>query len=605
MQEELIQLLPGWAFCHFASKNYINPMQKFFTCLLAIAFFSAKMAAQCTPQLLDCPASPVTFCDNSLNASDYWNETYWWDGANQSHDLAEAETNLAISFRDTCASGYTVHCQLFLDLDNDGVLETVVDSDDFPEAGVVHYGNVINFGSPRRFDERPVPADQKWLFALQTAQNGDTTTTSLRWNTAAAPGVFALPQLPLVSYKMHWEVRDNASVVKQCTFDFVVKDCESPEIQCISGLSVNIMPTHFVQLWATDFLWYVNDNNTSQPNLRLGIRKAGTGTGFPVNPDGTPTASVNFTCNELGPQLVELWAIDLTGNAEYCQTSVLVQDNQGNCNGFGGKVQACSVLQCTGDAISDELTYQLKFTDAGQEQEQYYLGNCAQIGQNLPTNIPITIKPLDGENATGVGTQDLVVISKHIAGIDTLNTPYQWVSADANGDGVINNQDVVKCRAHILGIQPLTHAWRFVEKSYVFPWPGNPLATPFPESVTVNLDGNTVPLVEFYAIPICDVSCGNVVGFFELDPENQHLIGDPQPNPTFGGTQLPLRLVTGETVQFEMTDASGRLVLRSAVSLPEGPAMLDIPAEAMAMPGLYFWRATVGGVVASGKISRL
>jgi hypothetical protein len=38
---------------------------------------------------------------------------------------------------------------------------------------------------------------------------------------------------------------------------------------------------------------------------------------------------VTFTCDELGTQLVELWSIDLAGNADYCETYVIVQDNMG------------------------------------------------------------------------------------------------------------------------------------------------------------------------------------------------------------------------------------------------------------------------------------
>jgi hypothetical protein len=40
---------------------------------------------------------------------------------------------------------------------------------------------------------------------------------------------------------------------------------------------------------------------------------------------------VTFDCTELGTQCVELWAIDAAGNADYCETYVIVQDNLGNC----------------------------------------------------------------------------------------------------------------------------------------------------------------------------------------------------------------------------------------------------------------------------------
>ena len=235
------------------------------------------------------------------------------------------------------------------------------------------------------------------------------------------------------------------------------------------------------------------------------------------------------------------------------------------------------------------------------------MSNCELIGQNIPINTSVTITPNgDVIQNSYIGTHDLVILAKHISHEDTLDNPYQWVAADANLDGVITNADIVTCRAHILGIALLPKLWRFVEKSYVFPWPGNPLGTPFPESATITTLDSASVKVEFYAIPICDVSCGNVVGFFELEPENGHLIGTPQPNPTREGAMLPLQLIREETILFELLDASGRLVFGNRVTLPAGDAMWDIPAYAMPTTGLYFWRCLLSfcSVERSSGVSR-
>ncbi|MCK6695846.1 MAG: hypothetical protein L6Q97_27535, partial [Thermoanaerobaculia bacterium] len=83
---------------------------------------------------------------------------------------------------------------------------------------------------------------------------------------------------------------------------------------------------------------YTEDNCTPSGQLVTAIRRSGTGTGFPLNPDGTPQKSVTFTCDDLGTQLVELWSIDKAGNADYCETYVIVQDNMGICSGNSGTV---------------------------------------------------------------------------------------------------------------------------------------------------------------------------------------------------------------------------------------------------------------------------
>ncbi|MFN8303107.1 MAG: hypothetical protein U0U46_11480 [Saprospiraceae bacterium] len=37
----------------------------------------------------NCPASPVEFCDLTVNNPQLWNEMYWWDGVIGQHDLCE------------------------------------------------------------------------------------------------------------------------------------------------------------------------------------------------------------------------------------------------------------------------------------------------------------------------------------------------------------------------------------------------------------------------------------------------------------------------------------------------------------------------------------
>ena len=48
---------------------------------------------------------------------------------------------------------------------------------------------------------------------------------------------------------------------------------------------------------------------------------------------------------KLGTQCVELWAIDAAGNADYCETYVIIQDNLGNCCGAGSTVNVSGALK--------------------------------------------------------------------------------------------------------------------------------------------------------------------------------------------------------------------------------------------------------------------
>ncbi len=112
----------------------------------------------------------------TANRGDLWNEIYWWDNGLQIHDLCEEPTDLCITGTDACSgSNINIEYLLFLDLDGNGSMETVINS---VNTGIAGYGwNNVPFdngsnpnftgGTPRAFDERPVPNNQKWGFAIQ------------------------------------------------------------------------------------------------------------------------------------------------------------------------------------------------------------------------------------------------------------------------------------------------------------------------------------------------------------------------------------------------------------------------------------------------------
>lgn len=121
-----------------------------------------------------------------------------------------------------------------------------------------------------------------------------------------------------------------------------------------------------------------------------------------------------------------------------------------------------------------------------------------------------TITPYKNTNPlNGVTTLDLALITKHILGLDSLDTPYKIIAANANGDLSVTTFDVVTLRKLILGIidtLPVT-SWRFVDKNYTFPDPSNPFVPAFPTSATIpNVGTNSNHLANFVAIKVGDVN---------------------------------------------------------------------------------------------------
>jgi hypothetical protein len=470
--------------------------------------------------LVQCPASPVEICDLTANDPLFWNESYWYDAGINSHDLCEAPTDLCITGTDLCSgSNVNIRYILFLDLDNNGTMETVVSSTNLPGYNNVQYGNAQNpnfgGGTPRAFDERPVLSNQKYGFALQTTVSGSDKTGCIRWNTQQQPNNYVVPQLPYGTHKVKWIVADGCGNETICEYTFVVKDCKKPTVVCINGLSVNIMPTKMITLWDTDFLQYTEDNCTPSNLLVTGIRKSGTGTGFPTNPDGSPQTNVTFDCTELGTQLVELWSIDLAGNADYCETYVIVQDNMGICNLQSGTIAGALKTEATNGL--EEGTVTLTGNHPALPPASMFDITDAQGNYNLagvPFQGDYTVTPgKDNDPLNGVSTFDLVLINKHILGLEPLNTPYKMIAADANNSRSITTFDIVELRKLILGIYtelPNNTSWRFVDKGYNFPNQSNPFSTIFPETKQIATMLASMDDEDFVSVKVGDVN-GNAV----------------------------------------------------------------------------------------------
>ena len=472
----------------------------------------------------------VPACDNqnwlTANHSELWNESDWWNNGLQTHDLCEEPTDLCITGTDACSgSNVNIEYLLFLDMDGDGVMETVINSVNTGIAGLgwnnVLYKNLNtpNFagGTPRNFDERPVPANQKYGFAIQETIVGNNKTACVRWNTQQAQNTYVTPELPHGTHKIKWLISDGCGNNQEYEYTFTVKDCKAPTVVCLNGLSVNIMPTAMIQLWATDFLQYTEDNCTPAGQIKLGIRKCGTGTGFPLDAQGNPITNVTFDCTELGTQCVELWAIDAAGNADYCETYVIVQDNLGNCP-TADHINVAGTLKTEMTEGVDEGMVHIDGTSTFAPPYSYFdlsdtLGLYA-VKNSVPLAATFVIAPEKDDNPlNGVTTYDLVSISKHILGIEPLNSPYKMIAADANKSGSITTFDIVEIRKLILGIYnelPNNNSWRFVEKAFQFPNPNNPFQTLFPETISVADAMASQGGEDFVGVKIGDVNNSSV-----------------------------------------------------------------------------------------------
>ncbi|MEI6411507.1 MAG: HYR domain-containing protein, partial [Bacteroidota bacterium] len=467
--------------------------------------------------VITCPTTDLDICDITTNNLQLWNDSGWFDQGNQSHNLCEGTADLSISATDLCSgSDLTIRYLLFLDLNGDGVQESVVSSPNPPQPGTIQYNNINtpNFsgGTTIAFDQRPESVDNKYQFDMQVSKNGTQIKATVKWNTQTNPDEFFPPQLPLGTHKIKWIVSDGCGNEGECGYNFTIRDCAAPTVLCTSPLSVNIGATGLVSVFAKDFLLDVEDNCTLDDHLKLGARVAGSGTGFPQHANLSPIDTLTFTCNDLGLQPIELWVKDLAGKTSFCQTSILVQDNQSNCNTTQASVAGALKTE-TDEGLEDGTLVLAGQSPAGVAFS--FTGLSDQTGayifhKSVPVSASYTITPSKDDNPlNGLSTYDLVLISKHILGLQPLGSPYKMIAADANMSNSITTFDIVEFRKMILGIYtdlPANTSWRFVDKSFIFTNPNNPFNAPFPEFKSVaSLQGDALN-DNFVAIKVGDVN---------------------------------------------------------------------------------------------------
>lgn len=301
---------------------------------------------------------------------------------------------------------------------------------------------------------------------------------------------------PLGTHNIRWNVEDGCGNVSICEYLFIIADCKAPTPNLLNGIAVDLMENCEIEIWANDF-----DNPSSPSFDNCGIEQwliqsPSQGPGQ-TTPPATAEPSWVFNSNNVGTNTVDIWIQDINGNWAYTSTYIIVQDNVppycGGVDDYGsiyGTIQTEDTLPVNNVivAISGVPGIPGGDTIMTDIEGNYFISNLT-FGGNYVVAPEKNIDPLNG-----VTTFDLVLISKHILQIDTLDSPYKIISADVNKSGFVSTLDMVQLRKLILHIEPdfpNNTSWRFIDAEFVFPNPLNPFETSFPELASINgLSGN-------------------------------------------------------------------------------------------------------------------
>ncbi|MEO1516707.1 MAG: T9SS type A sorting domain-containing protein [Bacteroidota bacterium] len=229
-------------------------------------------------------------------------------------------------------------------------------------------------------------------------------------------------------------------------------------------------------------------------------------TRFFINtPDPT---QIIFTCDDPASSFVFIETADAVGNTLICGARVNIVNKASVCprapeftTDVVGQItdESGMPMQDISVTVSGGMDQEVQSSQAG-----YFQFEDLEKGYDYEVKPESNLRPLNG-----VSTYDLVLMSKHILGIEALDSPYKVIAADVNRSGSITAIDMVELRKLILFIDTAfqyTQSWRFLPADYTFNDPEEPLRQAFPEVYNIQALDTLMSDVNFMAIKTGDLN---------------------------------------------------------------------------------------------------
>jgi hypothetical protein len=398
------------------------------------------------------------------------------------------------------------------------------------------------------------------------------------------------------NHKVSWKVTDGCHNHTTCHQDVMVADKKAPTPYCIN-LSTALMEDPdgsgplrpMVELWAIDFNIGSFDNCTPQEDLLFTFDQwapqvtdtviAGrlVNIDIPhyfdvkgaVMPYPTTNAQVLSRYNNGELQLwlpslrssAKVWtdAIFTGGtnkaevdvmmsvwdkkfNQDFCWVKLAVICN--SCEDITGTRVAGLIATDQGNGVNN---VEVLLYDAASSMIRNTFTNEAGMYafDNAPSNGEVIVPVKDHDFDNGISTLDLVLIQRHILGIQAFDSPYKVVASDINNDTKINSVDLVELRKLILGTSTrfTNQSWRFIDTKYPMDMSH---VFPFVDRMDIPSDSTQRNNINFVGVKIGDVN-----GTATTDVMNA--TGQNRTSATLNLTAENRNVEAGETVEVPVT----------------------------------------------------
>ncbi|MFZ1751105.1 MAG: dockerin type I domain-containing protein, partial [Saprospiraceae bacterium] len=296
-------------------------------------------------------------------------------------------------------------------------------------------------------------------------------------------------------YTIHFVAEDRCGNVTRGQYNFELLSRKAPIAVCMEGLSAPLVLMNGVPMVMLNPTLF--DNKSSHPcgyDIRLS---------FSSKVDST---LITFDCSHVGRQPIELWVTDTKGNQSFCKTFIDITSGGLCLQPPAGKVNVSGLTTKESGEVIEGVKIEMKgseLTPALTDKTGKYSFAQMSTGGNYEV-----IPSKSGDDLNGVSTLDIVMIQRHVLGLEKFINPYQLIAADVNNNGSITAADLTEMRKLVLGLIPgFTNntSWRFIDSEYKFVNNLDPWLTPYAEKYLINgLDKNMA--VNFKGMKIGDVN---------------------------------------------------------------------------------------------------
>ncbi len=318
-----------------------------------------------------------------------------------------------------------------------------------------------------------------------------------------------VPSLAIGDYKLVWNAEDGCSNVTHCTDNFSVSDCVKPTPICVTSTTARLIPLDLDQDGLVDTavgeIWAMELDVSSYDNCQaevsdFRIRWAGSGMEGPdgnlVAPDSTERKLI-LGCSDIGTRMAEMWVVDQWGNADFCEVLIITMEPFDGCPDNNGTI-AGDVVAMQGHGLRDVSLTLAQSRGFEREVRTDRDGTYSFGSIRMTAGLAYDLRPEkhDADLLDGVGTLDLIKISRHLLKREPLRSPMQLKAADVNNNGSVSIADIITLRKLILGkIETLPH-----ERSWYF------FNTEGEGQSTLSSNFDYQPLLHFTGVKVGDVT---------------------------------------------------------------------------------------------------